>query len=100
MPHIEILQDVIKRLHGCESLHLMTIPVTEMFPRNTVDDGVVELFQLSGHLKAVACYAWSYVDGANVQHFSAVLKLHPVVSATTAVMADIVMRSKDSKEKA
>ena len=97
MPDIEKLQDVIKRLHGCDAVHLMSIPVTDAFPGKTIGDAEVELFHLRGHPKAIACYAWSYVDEARIQNFTAVLKLHPVVSATTAVMADILTRSGNSK---
>jgi hypothetical protein len=72
----------------------MTIPITETFPGKTIGDGEVELFHLRGHPKAIACYAWSYVDDAKVEQFTAVLKLHPVISATTAVMADIASRAR------
>jgi hypothetical protein len=72
----------------------MTISITEMFPGKTIGDAEVELFHLRGHARAIACYAWSYVDDAEVERFTAVLKLHPVVSAMTAVKADIASRSK------
>jgi hypothetical protein len=88
--NIEILQELIKRLHGCDAVHSMTISITEMFPGKTIGDAEVELFHLRGHARAIACYAWSYVDDA----FTAVLKLHPVVSAMTAVKANITSRSK------
>ena len=91
--NIEILRDLIQRLHGCDAVHLMTISITEMFPGKTIGDGEVELFHLRGHARAIACYAWSYLDDAGVERFTVVLKLHPVVSATTAVKADIAARS-------
>lgn len=97
MTDIKRLQDAIKRLHGCEATHVSTIPVTERFQGRIVWQGDVELFSLADHPKAESCYAWSFTDDAKVEQFSTVLKLPPVVSAETAVRADIVVRSKNAK---
>jgi hypothetical protein len=91
------LQGVVQQLHDCEAVHISTIPVTEQFQGRTVWQGEVELFNLRGHPKAEYCYAWSYVDDSNVEQFSTVLKLPPVVSAETAVRADIIARAKNAK---
>jgi len=87
--NIEDLKDVIRRLHGCESEYLETVPVTEMFEGQTVWEGEVEVFHLSGHPLADTCYAWSY-DTDNGKRYLAVLKLPPVESPITAVRAAIV----------
>jgi len=92
---IQKLQAVIKQLHGCEALHVSTIPVHEQFQGKTVWSGDVELFDVQGHPKAKRCYAWSYLDDAKVQQFTTVLELPPVTSAQSAVKADIVARFKN-----
>lgn len=91
MDYIASLKDVIKKLHGCDSTYLESVPVHEVFKGQTVWDGTVEAFSLTGHPKAKKCYAWSYDDG---KQFVAVLELPPVESAKTAVQAAIVSGSK------
>jgi hypothetical protein len=91
------LQGVVERLHRCAAEHVSTLPVTEKFQGETVWSGNVELFRLHGHKKAQLCYAWSFIDDNGIEQFSTVLKLPPVVSAETAVSADIVARSKNAK---
>ncbi len=60
----------------------------EQFRGQTVWDGVVEVFQLSGHPQAKRCYAWSFSEDEG-PHYVAVLALPPVDSACTAVRAAI-----------
>ena len=73
MSYIEDLKDVIRKLHGVESTHLESVPVTENFNGQTVWDGIVEVFQLHGHPKADTAYAWSHSsdDQANpIRHIT------------------------------
>jgi hypothetical protein len=86
---IERLKNVIRQLHGCESRHLATVPVTEKFKGEIVWTGDVEKFALDGHPSAKHCYAWSYIDDSGVEHFTATLEIPPVVSAETAVRAAV-----------
>src|SRR4051812_15760940 len=44
VPNIEILQDLIRRLHGYDAVHLMSLSISETFPGKTIGDGEVELF--------------------------------------------------------
>ena len=39
MTYIEELRDVIKRLHGVESVHLESVPIKESFQGKTVWEG-------------------------------------------------------------
>jgi hypothetical protein len=94
MDHIESLRQTIRNLHGCNSEHLESIPVTEIFQGETVWDGVVEVFAIEGHLKAKKCYAWAYTEEDGKIHYVAVLELPPVVSPQTAVKAAIVNQIK------
>src|SRR5262245_10320946 len=89
MGYIEKLQETILRLHGCESEHIATVPVTETFQGKTVWQGDVEIFRIRGHPKAKRCYAWAHeIDGG--KRYVAVLGVPPVDSPQTAVEASIV----------
>jgi len=80
------------KLHGCGSKHIESVPVHEVFRGQTVWDGVVEVFDLTGHPKAKRAYGWSYPDG-DQERFVTVLELPPVKSPQTAVRAAIVSRA-------
>ena len=92
MTYIEELQDVIRRLHGAEAKHVESVPVKETFKGQTVWEGVVEVFELTGHATAHRVYAWANDtdDQNNPRHHVTVLHLHPIKSAEDAVRAAIV----------
>jgi hypothetical protein len=94
--HIAELRDVIHRLHKAEAKHVQSVPVTETFRGETVWDGVVEVFDLSGHPKANRIYAWSYDtdDPKQPKRYVTVLHIPPVVSPQTAVQAVILQEYK------
>ena len=97
--YIQSLRDAIKRLHGCDSTWVVSVPVHEVFQGNTVWQGAVEVFTLEGHPKAKHCYAWSHVHGKKDDdtRFVAVLEIPPVDSPKTAVQASIVAEFKNKK---
>ncbi len=92
MGYIEALQDAIKKLHGCDSTYVESVPVHEQFQGQTVWAGEVEVFDLHGHPKAKRCYAWAHKEGKSDEQtrYIAVLEIPPVNSPVTAVMAAIV----------
>ena len=92
------VQVAVSQLHNCGATWRETVPVHEVFKGQTVWQGDVEVFDLTGHPKAKRCYAWSHLDGPKDERtrFVAVLEIPPVVSAETAVRVQIV---KDVKEK-
>ena len=49
---IENIRRAVAAMHNCEAAHERSAPVKEMFGTETVWEGVVESFALSGHLKA------------------------------------------------
>ena len=102
MTYIEELQDVIRKLHGVESRHLRSVPVTEKFEGKTVWDGVVEVSELVEHETAIRVYAWTHEtdDPANPKRHVTVLHLGPVTSPETAVRAVIIQefRSAEASE--
>jgi hypothetical protein len=73
---------VIRQLHGCDSKHIESAPVHEVFKDKTVWQGNVEVFELTGHSKAKRCYGWSY---GQPEEFITVLEIPPVTSPETAV---------------
>src|SRR5437016_2824136 len=91
-PYIQSLQAVIRRLHGCDSAHVESVSVHEIFRGETIWQGDVEVFDLAGHPKAKRAYAWG--ERKNMSDpgakFVAVLEVHPVVSPKTAVQVAIV----------
>jgi hypothetical protein len=82
--YIERLTKAIEDLHGVSGIHLGTEHITKTFKGQTVWDGDVEIFTITGHPEARMCYAWSYEDGS-VGHFAAILGLPPVRTAHDAV---------------
>jgi len=89
--YIEELRDVIKHLHGVESLHVESVPIKETFQGKTVWKGIVEVFDLKGHPKATRAYAWAYeTDNPKKPRHVTVLHMGPVTSPLLAVRAAIV----------
>lgn len=79
----------ITNLHSCTAKHIGSEPVREVFKGQTVWDGQVEVFALTGHPKAKKCYGWSFEDDSGKMRHITVLEIPPVVSAQTAVKAAI-----------
>ena len=95
MPHKKItkLKDAIRATHGCESLHVESVPVVEQFENEIAWQGTVEVFDLVGHPEAKRAYAWTYRDG-DQDKTVAVLEIPPVDSAKTAVKVTIAAKAK------
>ena len=96
---IENLRTAIETMHQCKAVHEQSAVIVERFKKQTVWEGVVESFALTGHPKAKRAYAWSHCDGKDDQdeRFVAVLEIPPVESAQTAVKVAIVAESKRKK---
>jgi len=96
--YIERLQMVIRQLHKCDAEHTGTEPVKEVFRGETVWEGDVEVFNVTGHPRAKRAYAWSEYQGTLKQRFTAVLEIRPVKSALDAVKVSIVAGAKKEEE--
>src|SRR5262245_18180666 len=94
MNYIDALRDAIHKMHGCESEHVESVPVTERFQGQTVWEGAVEVFVIRGHPKAQRCYAWSHGQDNGRERYVTVLELPPVDSAERAVQAAIASQWK------
>jgi hypothetical protein len=97
--YIERLKQVIFHLHKADSRHLESVPVEEVFQGQTVWRGIVEVFALTGHPKAIRAYAWSHWAGPDDsdERFVAVLELLPVTSPQTAVKVAVASEIKSKK---
>jgi hypothetical protein len=96
LSYIEELKDVIHKLHSAEATHVESVPVRESFQGKTVWEGVVEVFDLTGHPKASRVYAWAHeTDNPKRPKHVTVLHIPPVVSPETAVRAAIVQESRN-----
>ena len=92
MEHIESIQNAIKEVHGCDSQHVESVPVHEVFQGQTAWQGTVEVFDLIGHGKAKRLYAWQYQGGPEEIKTVTVLGIPPVDSPQTAVKVAIASK--------
>jgi aminoglycoside phosphotransferase (APT) family kinase protein len=96
MSYIEELREVIRKLHGVDSTHIASVPVTETFNSQTVWKGVVEVFDLVGHPNATRLYAWSHQTDYPDRPWRHVTVLHgdAITSPLLAVRAAIIREFK------
>jgi hypothetical protein len=90
--YIDDLRDVIRKLHGVEATHIESVPVKETFQGKTVWEGIVEVFELVEHPKALKVYAWSHDtdDPKKPRRHITVLHIAPITSPEAAVRAHII----------
>ncbi len=85
------LQRAIEGMHHCKARLAQSVPVRERQGNTTVWEGIVHVFDLTGHPKATRAYAWSSpIEGSDKRRFFAVLHVPPVTSPVEAVRAAIV----------
>ena len=91
----------MEHLHKCSAVHVRNVPVHEVFRGETVWQGDVEVFDITGHPKAKRAYGWSHLEGEDDsgERFVAVLEIPPVESAETAVRVQIVKDRKTGYSK-
>lgn len=85
---IEKLRDAVQVMHRCKAEYAESVPVREMFGQRVAWEGVVDVFDITGHPKAKRCYAWSY-QGDDGDQFVTVLEIPPVDSPNAAVRVSI-----------
>jgi hypothetical protein len=90
------LKDAIRATHGCESLHIESVPVKEVFEGQIAWEGTVQVFDLVGHPEAKRAYAWSYRDGNETKSVT-VLGIPPVDSPQNAVKVAIAEKARREK---
>jgi hypothetical protein len=86
---IEDIRLIVEVRHDCTAKHECSVPVIEMYGKDKIWEGVVEMFALTGHPKAKRCYAWIFAhDDAELRYIT-VLEQPPVYSPYAAVRAAI-----------
>jgi hypothetical protein len=94
----EALRVAVEQMHHCSARLAQSVPISEAFKGEPVWEGVVHVFDLSGHPKATRAYAWSSpIEGSTKRRFFAVLGIPPIKSPLDAVRAAIVQESRASK---
>ena len=85
------LKKAVEGTHGGTARLIETVPVSESYQGKPVWEGIVHIFELTGHPLATKCYAWSSpIEGSKKRCFYAVLHAPPVSSPQDAVRAAIV----------
>lgn len=92
----EEMRTAIRAVHGCDSEHVESIPVTEVFRGQVAWNGVVEVFRLRGHPKAKRAFAWSYRENGRTQTV-AVLEIPPVDGPQMAVKIAIAAMGREKR---
>ena len=87
---------VIAQLHGCDSKHVESVPVHEVFHGKTIWQGDVEVFDLIGHPKAKRCYGWTYGEP---EEFITILELPPVTDPKSAAKVGVSYQIKNARKK-
>ncbi len=97
---ISELKKAVEQTHHCSARLTQSVPVTETHNGATVWEGVVHVFDLTGHPTATRAYAWSFpIDGSDKRRFFAVLHQGPVKSPVDAVRAAIVAENRQRGER-
>lgn len=91
---IKGMQEAIKAVHGCDSVHVGSEQVHELFQGRTAWQGTVEVFDLLCHSKANRAYVWQYEEGKETKTIT-VLAIPPVDSPQTAVKVAIAAKAKN-----
>ncbi len=88
---IDQLKSAVESQHGGHATLAQSVPLRETFNGKRVWEGVVHVFDLTGHPKATRAYAWSSpIEGSDKRRFFAVLHMGGIKSPQDAVRAAIV----------
>lgn len=92
------LREAVEHMHNCKARLIQSVPVRERFGEKPVWEGLVHVFELSGHPKVARAYVWSSpLEGSDKRRFYAVLHDGPVTGPVEAVRAAIVAENKADK---
>jgi hypothetical protein len=90
---IPMMQRAIQEAHGCQSVHVDSQHVHELFNGLTAWQGTVEIFNLVGHPKAQRAFVWQYDEGQETKTIT-VLEIPPVDSPESAVKVAIAAKAR------
>jgi hypothetical protein len=89
------LRSAVESQHGGTAILVQSVPVRETHAGTVVWEGVVHVFELTGH--PVANRWSSPIEGSDKRRFFAVLQHGPVNSPLDAVRAAIVQEQRQEK---
>ena len=90
--YLEALEAAILIKHKCKPTHKETVFVREeTVEKETVWEGFVDAFDLTGHKEAKKCYAWQHTDSKGGIKIFTILENQFIDSARRAVQAAIFM---------
>jgi hypothetical protein len=85
-------------MHRGTAAVAQSVPVRETFEGKSVWEGVVQIFDLTGHPTATRAYAWSSpIEGSTKRRFFAVLHSARINSPLEAVRAAIVAERRTTR---
>lgn len=81
-------------------MHIDSLRATQILEDNTIWDGMIEVFELSGHPKASVAYAWTQntLEPGKAEKDFAVLHLNSVDSPEAAVKAAFIQERTTGEE--
>ena len=78
------LQAMIQERHQCPAKYRRAVPVREPLGEQSFWEGEVAVFWLTGHAKAMRCFAW-FEQRSDEEHVVTVLEIPPVIGPAAAV---------------
>jgi hypothetical protein len=91
---IDRMKSAVETLHTCNAKHVGSERVIEMLQGKVGWQGIVEVFEITGHPHAKRCYAWSFIEKGEPQYVT-VLEIPPVDSAEAAVNISVVAKARE-----
>jgi hypothetical protein len=92
------LKEAVERQHGGIATLAQSAPVKETHAGTVVWEGIVHVFDLTGHPTASRAYAWSSpIEGSDKRRFFAVLHVGPIKSPLDAIRAAIVQEHREER---
>jgi hypothetical protein len=86
-PHsIRHLAEAVRKFYSCEATWIATVPAHEEWFGDFATEGVVQVYELTGHDRAKRCYVWNYKEGGQ-WYYTTVLAIPPVKNPESAVRA-------------
>ena len=91
--YLNLLQGAVESRHQCRATHLDSIAVSEVSSNQTVWQGVVEVFELTGCPHAALCYGWIANPSKTAQQFVFILHKGLITTPQNAVRGWLATRT-------
>lgn len=91
---IQQLRQTVRDLHGCDSIHIGSEPVSAWLQGRPVWNGTVATFKLIDHPQAKFAYAWRHEADSDGRDCAAVLGIEPINGPEDAVRTSVAAEVK------